>query len=107
MIRRAFTLRLEPGALAQYKEHHDNIWPELVAEIEKNGIGTMTAFVADPVVFYYSEIRDEDAWDKLWHTEIHDRWSELMKPLMAFNDEGIVDAGELTEIFHLETAAAE
>jgi L-rhamnose mutarotase len=107
MIRRAFTLRLEPGALAQYKEHHDNIWPELVAKIEETGIGQMTAFVNDPVVFYYSEIRDEDAWDKLWHTEVHDRWSELMKPLMAFNAEGIVDAGELTEIFHLETGAAE
>ncbi len=106
MIRRAFTLRLEPGALAKYKEHHDNIWPELVAEIEKTGIGQMTAFVADPVVFYYSEIRDEDAWDKLWHTEVHDRWSELMKPLMAFNAEGIVDAGELTEIFHLETGTS-
>jgi L-rhamnose mutarotase len=106
MIRRAFTLRLEPGALAQYKEYHDNIWPELVAEIEKAGIAEMTAFVADPIVFYYSEIRDEDAWDKLWHTEVHDRWGELFKPLMAFNDEGIVDAGELREIFHLETAAA-
>ncbi|MDX6516207.1 MAG: L-rhamnose mutarotase [Gaiellaceae bacterium] len=106
MIRRAFTLRLEPGALAQYKEYHDNIWPELVAEIEKAGIAEMTAFVADPIVFYYSEIRDEDAWDKLWHTEVHDRWGELFKPLMAFNDEGIVDAGELKEIFHLETAAA-
>jgi L-rhamnose mutarotase len=107
MIRRAFTLRLEPGALGQYKEYHDNIWPELVAEIEKAGIATMTAFVADPVVFYYSEIRDEDSWDKLWHTEVHDRWGELFKPLMAFNAEGIVDAGELTEIFHLETSAAE
>ena len=42
MIRRAFTLRLEPGALAQYKEYHDNIWPELVAEIEKAGIAEMT-----------------------------------------------------------------
>jgi L-rhamnose mutarotase len=106
MIRRAFTLRLEPGALAQYKAHHDAIWPELVAEIERSGIATMTAFVADPVVFYYSEIRDPEAWDRLWHTDVHDRWGELMKPLMAFNAEGIVDAGELTEIFHLDTAAS-
>jgi L-rhamnose mutarotase len=105
MIRRAFTLRLEPGALAQYKEHHDNIWPELVAEIEKAGIGSMTAFVTGDTVFYYSEITDADAWDRLWHTEVHDRWGELFKPLMAFNDEGIVDAGDLTEIFHLETGA--
>ena len=106
MIRRAFTLRLEPGALAQYKEHHDNIWPELVAEIEKAGIGQMTAFVSGNTVFYYSEVRDEGAWDRLWHTEVHDRWGELFKALMAFNDEGIVDTSDLTEIFHLETGAA-
>jgi L-rhamnose mutarotase len=105
MIRRAFTLRLEPGALAQYKEYHDNIWPELVAEIERAGIAEMTAFVHDPIVFYYSEIKDADAWDRLWHTEVHDRWGELFKPLMAFNAEGLVDATEMPEIFHLETGA--
>ncbi len=26
MIRRAFTMRLKPGKLAEYKAHHDNIW---------------------------------------------------------------------------------
>jgi L-rhamnose mutarotase len=107
MIRRAFTLRLKPGALAEYKEHHDQIWPELVEEIERSGIARMTAFEADPVIFYYSEILDEGAWDRLWHTEVHDRWGELFKPLIAFNDEGIVDAGDLREIFHLETKAGE
>jgi L-rhamnose mutarotase len=105
MIRRAFTLRLEPGALAQYVEYHDNIWPELVAEIEKAGIAVMNAFVRDPIVFYYSEIKDADAWDRLWHTEVHDRWGELFKPLLAFNAEGLVDATEMPEIFHLETGA--
>jgi len=106
MIRSAFTLRLEPGALPLYKEHHDNIWPELVMEIQRCGIGTMSAFITDPVVFYYSEIRDPDSWDKLWSTPTHDRWGELMKPLIAFTDEGKVDANDLTEIFRLENSAA-
>jgi L-rhamnose mutarotase len=104
MIRRAFTLRLEPGALEQYVHHHDNIWPELVEEIERCGIATMTAFETKPVVFYYSEIGDPDSWDRLWSTPVHDRWGELMKPLMAFKD-GKVDAGDLREIFHVETSA--
>jgi L-rhamnose mutarotase len=106
VIRSAFTLRLEPEALPQYKEHHDSIWPELVSEIERCGIGTMSAFIADPVVFYYSEIRDPDSWDQLWRTPTHDRWGELMKPLIAFTDEGKVDAHDLTEIFRLENSAA-
>ena len=50
MIRRAFTMRLKPGGLADYKRWHDEIWPELVAEIEKQGIGQITIFEADPAV---------------------------------------------------------
>jgi L-rhamnose mutarotase len=105
VIRRAFTLRLKPGALAEYKDRHDKIWPELVEEIERSGIARMTAFEADPVIFYYSEIVDEAAWDRLWHTEIHDRWAEAFQPLIAFREDGVVDAGDLREIFHLETHA--
>ena len=107
MIRRAFTMRLQAGKLAEYKHFHDNVWPELVAEIERSGIATMTIFENDPVLFLYSEIVDENAWDKLWHTKIHDKWSEeAMNPLMFFRDDGIVDSSTLKEVFHLETKAA-
>ena len=34
MMRRAFTMRLQPGGLAEYKRNHDAIWQELVDEIE-------------------------------------------------------------------------
>lgn len=107
MIRRAFTMRLKPGGLAEYKKHHDEIWPELVAEIEKSGIAQITIFEADPVLFLYSEIYDEQAWDKLWHSTIHDKWSELMNPLMQFRDDGIVDSRTVNEVFHLETQASQ
>ena len=38
MTRRAFTMRLKPNASVEYKQHHDNIWPELIDEIERSGI---------------------------------------------------------------------
>lgn len=104
MIRRAFTMRLKPGAMAEYRKHHDHIWPELVKEIERSGIATITTFEADPVLFLFSEISDPDAWNRLWTSEIHRRWGEVMEPLMHFKD-GIVDFGELREIFRLETHA--
>jgi len=105
MIRRAFTMRLKPGALAEYRERHDKIWPELVAEIEKSGIASFTTFEADPLLFLYSEIHDEQAWDRLWHTDIHLRWAKVFEPLMNIRPDGVVDSGELREIFHLETNA--
>lgn len=105
MIRRAFTMRLKPGALAEYKRHHDNIWPELVAEIEQSKIASITTFENDPVLFLFSEISDEEAWDRLWNSEIHRRWAKVMEPYLQFREEGIVDFGELREIFRFETRA--
>ncbi len=104
-IRRAFTLRLKPGSFAKYKEYHDHIWPELVREIEECGIAQITTFECDLQLFLYSEIYNEEAWDRLWNSKIHDKWSRCMKPLMQFRPDGKVDAGPLREIFHLETAA--
>jgi len=104
MIRTAFTMRLKPGGLADYTRWHDTIWPELVKELEVSGIYNMTIFENDPVLFLYSEVADEGSWDRLWHTETHDRWSELMNQVMAFRDDGIVDSTPLREVFHMEPA---
>lgn len=105
MIRRAFTMRLKPGSFDEYKHHHDHIWPELVAEIERSGIASITTFRSGDNLFLFSEIRDEGAWDRLWHSDIHRKWAETMQPLMHLKPDGIVDAGELQEIFHVETSA--
>lgn len=105
MIRRAFTMRLKPGGLAGYKEHHDNIWRELVDEIERSGIAQITIFENDPVLVLYSEIADAGAWDRLWATEVHERWGAVMNEFMAVDDTGAPDFSELREVFHLETEA--
>jgi L-rhamnose mutarotase len=107
MIRRAFTMRLKPGADELYRHHHDNVWPELVEEIERSGIASITTFQRGQDLFLVSEIADESAWDKLWTSEIHRRWAEVMEPLMHLRDDGIVDAGQLEEIFHLSTAVGQ
>jgi len=103
MIRKAFTMRLKPGGLDEYHRHHDEIWDELVAEIQRQGIAQITIFENDPVLFLYSEIADEDAWDRLWHSEVHDRWGQVMNPLMEFGPDGIVASSELREVFNLRT----
>ena len=104
-IRRAFTLRLKPGSFAKYKDYHDHIWPELVREIEECGIAEITTFENNLQLFLYSEIYNENAWDRLWNSKIHDKWAKCMEPLMQFRSDGKVDAGPLTEIFRLQTAA--
>ena len=106
LIRRAFTMRLKPGAFAEYKRQHDAVWPALVAEIERCGIATITTFRRGDEMFLVSEIRDVGAWDRLWRSEIHREWARVMDPLMHLKPDLTVDSGELEEIFHLETGAA-
>lgn len=98
-------MRLKPGSFAEYKRFHDEIWPELVAEIERSGIGQITIFENDEHLFLYSEIHHAKAWDRLWNSKVHDRWGVHMEPLMQFNSKGKVDARQFREIFHLETGA--
>lgn len=103
MIRRTFVMKLKPGALEEYKRRHDEIWPELVDEIRACGIRKMTTVVDGLTLTLFSEIESEDAWDRLWHSDVHMRWGDVMNPLMAFRDDGMVDARTVDEVFHLET----
>ncbi len=104
-MRKAFVLKLKPGALDQYIYWHDNIWPELKEEIARQGIAEITLFQLDDMVFLYSEVADSAAWDRLWASDVHHRWgSELMDPLMHYRDDGVVDSRELREIWHFAPA---
>ena len=38
MIRNAFKMKLSNGNIEEYRRRHDEIWPELLAELRKAGI---------------------------------------------------------------------
>ena len=100
-MRQAFLVKLKPDSLEQYVQWHEQIWAELIDEIEGQGIAEITLFQADPWIFLYSTVHDREAWERLWKSEVHNRWAdEAMKPLMEYGDDGLVDARELGEIWH-------
>jgi L-rhamnose mutarotase len=103
MIRQAVVLRLKPGALAEYTRYHDEIWPELVDQIRASGIRQITTFLDGENLILYSEVEDEGAWDRLWESEVHRRWGEVMAPLLEFGPDGKVSARFLRQIFNLDT----
>lgn len=108
MLRHAFTMKLRPGAFAEYKRMHDNLWPDLFAEIERSGVATMTIFALDPEhLVLYSEIRDEETWAKLRGSEVHQRWGEALRELFVLNEDGTPEIGEMQEIFHIRTSVTD
>ncbi|CAN5507198.1 L-rhamnose mutarotase [soil metagenome] len=103
--RSGFTLRLKPGGLDEYKRRHDEIWPELVAEMASHGVEQVTIFHADSKLFIYSEVSEPSAWERLWNLDIHLRWAAELEPYLELADDGTPDASELTEIFHVLPAS--
>lgn len=99
-IRKVFILRLKPNALEQYIYWHDNIWPELQEEIANQGIAEISLYNLDDMVILVSKITQPDAWAKLWDSDVHKRWGELMNPMMHYRDDGVVDSREAKEIWH-------
>jgi len=104
LIRKAFVLRLKPGALDEYIYWHDNIWPELQQAIAEEGIAEITLYQIDDQVILTSLVNDADAWARLWDSDVHHRWAELMSPLMRYRDDGVVESRELREIWHFTPA---
>jgi len=105
-IRKAFVLKLKPDALDEYVYWHENMWPELQAELFNQGIAEITLYEIDDKVFLFSYVEDEAAWNRLWDTEVHHRWArERMVPLMHYRQDGVVDAQEMREIWHFVTKA--
>jgi L-rhamnose mutarotase len=99
-IRKAFVLKLKPGALDDYIYWHDNIWPELQQEIARQGIAEISLFQLEDMIFLHSRVNDPEAWTRLWDSDVHRRWGELMSPLMHYRHDGIIDSRELREIWH-------
>jgi L-rhamnose mutarotase len=98
-MRRAFIMRLKPGALPEYARHHGAVWAELEAEMVKAGIASFTIYEDDPILVVSSEVADDAAWERLWTSDVHRRWGALMDPLMAFGDDG-PESTAMREVYH-------
>ena len=91
-IRKAFLLRLKPDALEKYIYWHNNLWPDLKQEIATQGIIEISLYQVDDMVMLFSTVRDEESWARLWDSEVHRRWAEVMSPLMHYRQDGVVDS---------------
>ncbi|MBR06808.1 MAG: L-fucose mutarotase [Rickettsiales bacterium] len=61
MKRFALTLDLknEPDLIAQYIEHHQNVWPEIIESIKTSGILNMEIYHVATRLFMLMETEDE------------------------------------------------
>ena len=105
MKRVGFQFKVRPDRLEEYKEHHKNVWPEMLEALRQTGWHNYTLFMReDGLIFGYFETEADlaTAQAKMAARDVNTRWQEFMSSFVdtsARPDETFV---ELEEYFHLD-----
>lgn len=81
MQRVAFLIKVKPEKLEEYKKIHENVWPDLMAELKTAGMRNYSLWMGPGgMEFGYLECDDWDAvCAYLDKSEVHTRWQEYMQ----------------------------
>ena len=104
MQRVAFTMKLKAGHEAEYQRRHDEIWPELVRELEAAGVQDYSIFL-DPdslTLFAVQKVKDHNTTAGLPKTRIVKKWWKHMADIMDTNDDNSPIVKNLREVFHMD-----
>ena len=100
-MRVAWVMKLKPGCEAIYKQKHDEIWPELVDLLRRQGARNYSIYRYGLLLFAYLE-RDEPEPAGRPHDPIILRWWKMMEPYMEYNPDGTPWIEPIEEAFHMD-----
>ncbi|CAF3671900.1 unnamed protein product [Rotaria sp. Silwood1] len=102
----AFTMKLKPNVINEYKQRHDDIWPELVALLHEHGISDYSIFLDEQslTLFAVQKVSSNtiSSNDKLRENEIMQRWWKHMADLMETNIDQSPITHPLKLVFHMD-----
>lgn len=105
MRRVGFQFKVRNDRLDEYKEHHKNVWPEMLDALRESGWHNYSLFMRpDGLIFGYFETEESlaDAQAKMAMKEVNTRWQEFMSDFMDANAHPDETFLELEEYFHLD-----
>ena len=104
MTRSAFTMKLKPGFEAEYKRRHDEIWPELVKELEAAGVSDYSIYLDETTLtlFAFQKLKDHNTSGLLPSRPIVQKWWKHMADIMETNPDHSPVCVTLTEVFHMD-----
>ena len=104
MKRIGFVMRLLPGAEAEYRRRHANVWPEMLAELKAAGASNYSIFLDGDRIFGYLEVEDLARFQRHMNaSDVNARWQADMGVLIdPLTDPATGFHRQLDEVFHLE-----
>ncbi len=105
MARVGFQLKVRQDRLDEYKRHHEQVWPEMLAALRECGWHNYSLFLRpDGLMFGYFETPDslEAAQACMAQKDVNTRWQAFMAPFFETGTRPDEMFLELEEVFHLE-----
>ncbi len=99
----AFRMILRAGEAGEYRLRHDQIWPELAAELRARGVVDYRIFL-DPETHHLFAVMTRQAdhsLDSLPQTQVMQRWWAMMGDIMQTHDDASPVQVTLSEMFVL------
>lgn len=104
MQRIAFFMRIKPGTEAEYRRRHQQVWPDMLAELKAAGCQNYSIFLNGLQLFAYLEVADFVRFrEHLASSAVSERWENTMSDIL----EREIDPTThfpflLEEVFHLD-----
>jgi L-rhamnose mutarotase len=101
-----FLLHVKKDRLAEYKERHERVWPEMLEALRKTGWHNYSLFLRDDgLLIGYVETSDfEQSLAGMAAAEVNRRWQDQMAGYFEIPEGTHADdqMRPIPEIFHLE-----
>jgi L-rhamnose mutarotase len=108
MERVCFLLQVHPERLAEYKERHRAVWPEMLQALRETGWHNYSLFLRSDglLVGYFETPSLRAALDGMARRDVNERWQREMAPFFSNLDANTPDQSflRLEEIFHLDAS---
>lgn len=91
-------MKLRPGAYAEYRRAHDELWPEVARSMADNQV-SMAIYRSGDRLFIHAVAPTEEDWLKSRQAPILDEWMAYMATLIETDAAGQVALEELEEAF--------
>ena len=105
MERVCFLLKVKKEKIAEYKERHAAVWPEMLAALSETGWRNYSIFLReDGMLVGYCEVESfTQALEDMKSYPVNERWQQWMAPFFEGMDTGGADDNmmRLEEVFHL------
>ena len=104
MERVCFTFEIYEGMEGEYQKRHDEIWPEMVRDIQAAGFTNYSLFRRGTnVVGYFEAIPDaKTATQNMGTSEVNAKWAEWFKEIIVNLTDTKGNLMVMKEVWHLD-----